>query len=371
MPVADPDFPDILQHFELTGHFESAEPFGNGHINDTFLVRINHFDARKRYVLQRINSDVFLDPAGVMENIDRVTRHIRELPPARFAARLSKQASFVPIAARSGEPWWQDPSGSFWRLWPFIYGARTVSVPASRSQAREAARAFGTLQCLLQELPRPPLRETIAGFHDTVARLAQFRQALGADRFDRARNCQPEIEFALGCEEFVQAFCELANSGTLPMRVAHNDAKMDNVLLSEETGEAVCIVDFDTVMPGLAHYDFGDMVRTMTIAVAEDHVQADEVHLQIEMYTAVAEGFLEATGSFLTDDEVQNLPDAGKIITYETGLRFLTDHLAGDEYFRTSRENQNLDRCRAQFALVRSIDEQLDTMRSITTRLAS
>jgi len=243
-------------------------------------------------------------------------------------------------------------------------------MPGSPSQAREAARAFGVFQCLLQDLPGPSLKETITEFHDTVARLAQFRQAFASDRCDRARNCGPEIEFALECEEFVLSFCALANSGTLPMRVAHNDAKMDNVLLNEETGEAVCVVDFDTVMPGLALFDFGDMVRTMTVAVAEDHVQADEVQLQLEMYTAVAEGFLESTASFLSDDEIQNLPDAGKIITFETGLRFLTDHLSGDEYFRTTRENQNLDRCRAQFALVRSIDEQLDALRSITAKLA-
>ena len=370
MPVADPDFPGILQRFELTGHFDGAEPLGSGHINDTWLIRISHFDSRKRYVLQRINDTVFRDPLAVMENIDRVTRHIQALPLARFSGQIPGQQTFAPIRTRSGDPYSQDDAGRTWRLWPYVYGASTINNVQSAAQAREAAKAFGVFQCLLQDLPGPPLKETIPGFHDTVARFVQFRAALDVDRHDRARHCQAEIEAALSYEPFVTSFCSLANADVLPVRIAHNDTKINNVMLSDETGEAVCVIDLDTVMPGLALFDLGDMVRTMTVSAREDQADCNDVVMRMDYYEAVTAGYLDAAGAFLSQDEIHNLPDAGKIITLENGLRFLTDHLDGDQYFRTTRENQNLDRCRIQFALVRSIDEQLDTMRSITAKLA-
>ena len=371
MTVAAPDFPDILQHFVLAGHFDGAEPLGSGHINDTWLIRINHFDSRKRYVLQRINKTVFREPLTVMENIDRVTRHIQGLPQARFSGQLQGQASFAPIRTHGGDPCSQDDAGQTWRLWPYVYGASSINNAQSTEQAREAAKAFGIFQCLLQDLPGPPLKETIPGFHDTVDRLEKFRAALDVDRHDRARTCTAETDAALSYEPFVTSFCSLADSGALPSRIAHNDTKINNVMLSDATGEAVCVIDLDTVMTGLALYDFGDMVRTMTISAREDEADCGEVVMRMDYYEAVTAGYLGAAGAFLSQDEIQNLPDAAKIITFENGLRFLTDHLDGDRYFRTSRENQNLDRCRTQFALVRSIDEQLDAMRSITTKLAS
>jgi len=371
MPVTDPDFPDILQHFELTGHVDGAAPHGSGHINDTWLIRVNHFDSRKRYVLQRVNNLVFPDPLAVMENIDRIARHMQSLPETRFAGQLVDQPVFAPIPSRDGEPCWQDAGGNTWRLWPYIYGASTVDSVQSAAQAREAARAFGMFQGLLQDLPGPPLKETIAGFHDTVARFAHFRSALEEDSHDRARDCPAEIEFAFQCEPFVQAFCELTDTGVLPARIAHNDAKINNVMLNDETGAAVCVIDLDTVMPGLSLHDFGDLVRTMTTSAAEDQSSDNEVALRLDYYEAVADGYLESARTFLTGDEIQNMPAAGRILTFETGLRFLTDHLTGDQYFRISRDNHNLDRCKTQFALVRSITGQLDAMSGITEKLAN
>jgi len=369
MTAAEPNFPDILQHFELTGHFDGAEPHGSGHINDTWLVRINHFDARKRYILQRINRSVFAAPLTVMANVDRVTRHIRTLPQGEFDEQLKDQPAFVPIPTRDGTPCWQDNDGETWRLWPFIYGASTVNNPGSARQAHHAARAFGRFQTLLQDLPGPPLEETIPGFHDAVGRYAQFRSALESDSHERAVHCQPEIEAALRHEPFMQSFCSLIDDGTLPQRIAHNDAKINNVLLSDKTGEAVCVIDLDTVMPGLALFDFGDMVRTMTTAAAEDQGDSQDITMRMDYYEAIAAGYLDTAGHFLSPDEIAHMPDAGKLLTVETGLRFLTDYLDGDQYFRTSREGQNLDRCRTQFALADSIDSHMGSMRKIAEKL--
>ena len=227
-----------------------------------------------------------------------------------------------------------------------------------------------SFQALLQTLPGPPLKETISGFHDTVARFARFRSALAADTHDRSAGCPPEIELALAHESFVKSFCSLVDDGTLPQRVAHNDAKINNVMLSDETGEAVCVIDLDTVMPGLALFDFGDMVRTMTTSAREDQAEVGEIALRMDYYEAIAKGYLDSAGHFLSAVEITHMPAAGKLLTIETGLRFLTDYLEGDHYFRTTRPQQNLDRCRTQFALARSIDEQFDAMQALTEKLA-
>ncbi len=365
--MSEHDFPDILQHFELAGHFDSAAVYGSGHINDTWLIRFAHSDRRKRYVLQRINGYVFSNPVHVAENIDRVCRHFGE---SDASAHLPGQKDFVPIRTRGGDAYWRAPGGDVWRLWPFVYGARTVNAVESPAQAREAAAAFGWFQRLIDDLPGPPLHETIPGFHDTMSRLEQFRRALDQDAQDRAGSCGPEIEYALATEAHITDFSKLIAAGDLPMRIAHNDAKINNVMLDEQTDKAVCVIDLDTVMPGLAHFDFGDMLRTMTVSAAEDTVDLESVAVDMGLYAAITEGYLGATGDMLSATEIEHLPDAGRIITLETGLRFLTDYLEGDRYFRTSRPAQNLDRCRTQFALARSIDRQMDDMRALTDRTA-
>jgi len=370
IPKAGPDFPEILQHFELTGHFAGAERFGSGHINDTWLVRIAHADCRRRYVLQRLNDTVFADPLAVMENIDRLTAHIGSLPGARTDGRLAGQPGLRPLRTRDDRACWQSDAGQVWRLWPFVYGARTVDAAGTPGEAREAARAFGIFQHLVADLPGPPLNETIAGFHDTPQRFLQLCRAIDEDPCDRVRHCEAEIEFAMRQEEFIRSFFDLARSGTMTERIVHNDAKINNVLLDERTGGAVCVVDLDTVMPGYTLFDLGDMIRTMTTLAAEDETDAGGVTMQMDFYEAVVSGYLSVADGLLSPAETDSVPDAGRLITLETGLRFLADHLSGDTYFRTTRENQNLDRCRTQFALVRSIDRQVDTMRAVTREIA-
>ncbi|MFH0908952.1 MAG: aminoglycoside phosphotransferase family protein [bacterium] len=320
--------------FNLPGPIRTVAPHPVGHINDSFIVTC---DAR-RFLLQRINHDVFKNPAAVMENIARVTAHLR--------SKNVPTLSLVPT--RDGRPYLTDNAGGTWRMYDYIAGAQSFDLADSPARAREAARAFGGFQCALADLPPPRLKETIPDFHNTPQRFAAFRQAVASDRANRAVAAKREIEFALSHESLERALIDLH----LPERVTHNDTKINNVLFDERTGRAVCVIDLDTVMPGLALYDFGDLVRTATSPAAEDERDLSRVVFQRSMYDALVEGYLEAVGDMVVEAEKENLALAGRVITFETGLRFLTDHLNGDAYFKVHREGHNLDRCRMQFRLV-------------------
>ena len=364
---SDADFAAVLQRFELSGHVASVETVDSGHINRTFLVRITHANGTKRYVLQRINSHVFPNPTAVMENIDRVTTHIGSRAASQAADRLSQQSQLILIRSRDGESFVNDGDGSFWRLWPYIYGASTFDTAQSGKTAYGAAAAFGNFQSLVHDLPGPRLQEIIPDFHNTPARYEQFRTALESDTCGRAKRCAQEIENAMRFEESAGALCLMHERGELPERIVHNDAKINNVLFDDKTGLPVCVIDLDTVMPGLALYDFGDLVRTVAMPVAEDARDLDSVVLQLDLYEQLVAGYIDSTIDFLSDAETEHLALAGKIITVETGLRFLTDYLAGDTYFRIHRPEQNLDRARTQFALAASIEEHFQSMQSITS----
>lgn len=364
---SDTDFAAILQRFELSGHVASVETVNSGHINNTYLVRITHVSGTKRYVLQRINSHVFPNPAAVMENIDRVTAHIGSRAGSQAAERLSQQSQLILIRSRDGESFVNGGDGSFWRLWPYIYGASTFDTAQSGKTAYGAAAAFGSFQHLVHDLPGPRLQETIPDFHNTPARYEQFHTVLGSNVCERAQRCAAEIEMAMRFEESAGALCRMHERGELPERIVHNDAKLNNVLFDDASGLPVCVIDLDTVMPGLALYDFGDLVRTVAMPVAEDARDLDSVVLQLDLYKQLVAGYIDSTIDFLSEAETEHLALAGKIITVETGLRFLTDYLAGDTYFRIHRPEQNLDRARAQFALAASIDENFLTMQSITS----
>ncbi len=328
----------IAAHFNLPGPVQAVVPHPVGHINDSFIVT----SADRRFLLQRINTGVFKSPRNVMENIARVTEHLR---------RKGVQTLTL-ISTRDGKTYLDE--GGAWRMYDFIAGARSFDVVDAPARAREAARAFGEFQCALADLPPPRLAETIPDFHNTPMRFAAFRKSLEADSANRAASAKREIDFALAQESLAHALIDLH----LPERVTHNDTKINNVLFDERTDRAVCVVDLDTVMPGLALYDFGDLVRTATSPAAEDERDLSRVVFQKPMYDALVEGYLETAGDMLTDAEKEHLALAGRVITFETGLRFLTDHLGGDTYFKVHREGHNLDRCRTQFRLV----ERLETI---------
>ncbi len=348
--------------FAISGELAGATPYGSGHINDSYCAIFEHRGTRKRYFLQRINHHIFKNPVALMENIERVTAH------------LAKQVADDPdhdrraltlIPTRAGGVLHVDADGNYWRAYQFIGNATTFNSVESPEQAFQAARAFGEFQRMLADLPAPRLHDTIPDFHHTPRRFAALEQAIAADVDGRAARARHEIDFAQARKSITT---RLVDAG-LPERVTHNDTKINNVLLDDATGEGTCVIDLDTVMPGLAAYDFGDMVRTATSPSPEDEQDLSRVNMEFPLFEALARGYLSTSGGFLTPAEKDSLAFAGKLITFEIGIRFLTDYLSGDTYFKVHREGHNLDRCRAQFKLVQSIEFQeqqmADLIRSI------
>ena len=352
------DVPTVAGQFQIPGLFVSAAPYGNGHINDTYCVVYHQNGLPVRYIFQRINHVVFKNPVTLMENIQRVTEHVG----AQFSdvtERTRRVLTLIP--ANDGRPYCRDASGNYWRVYVFIERARTFDAVESTGQAFQAAKAFGQFQRMLADLPAPRLHDTIPDFHHTPKRFAALEKAVTTDPANRASMAKSEIEFAMKH----QAIASVLIEAKLPERVTHNDTKLNNVMLDEANGEGICVIDLDTVMPGLALYDFGDMVRTTTSPAKEDERDLSKVTMQFPMFEALVRGYLASASGFLTRAEKQWLPFSGKLITFEIGLRFLTDFLTGDTYFKVHRDNHNLDRCRTQFKLVESIAGQEDKMNQL------
>ena len=352
-----PNLDAITRQFNIPGDFISGEPCGNGHINDTFRVTVNQGGACVNYILQRVNTNVFKNVAALMDNICRVSAHIN--------AKLAGQPDFTrrvltPITTRNGQLFFPNGNGC-WRAYVYIEKARTMELIESPKQAFEAARSFGQFQKLLADLPAPRLHDTIPDFHHTPKRFERLETAIKNDSAGRVRLAGPEIDFAIQRNPITRVLLDAC----LPERVTHNDTKLNNILFDETTGEGICIIDLDTVMPGLALYDFGDMVHTMTSPAAEDERDLSKVEMRLPMFEALARGYLAATGDFLTRDEKDLLAFSGKLITFEIGIRFLTDFLEGDPYFKIHRDGHNLDRARTQFKLVESIERQEGKMKKL------
>jgi len=352
----------VAQQFDIYGEFLSAEAYGSGHINDTYCVVFGQAGKRVRYIFQRINHLVFKNPVGLMENISRVTKHLAA-KSAGMPDETRRALSLIP--ARDGGVYHLDATGNYWRAYLFIEGAQTYDAVQSTAQAFEAAQAFGRFQSLLADLPAPRLHDTIPDFHHTPKRFLAFEQAVEKDAVNRTALAKSEIAFALKRKAMTSQLLE----AKLPERVTHNDTKFNNVMLDDATGAGICVIDLDTVMPGLALYDVGDMVRTTTSPVKEDELDLSKVTMQFPMFEALMRGYLKTAAEFLIPAEKQLLVAAGKVITFEIGLRFLTDYLAGDTYFKIHREGHNLDRCRTQFKLVESIEQQEPQMQKLVEDL--
>lgn len=354
----------IAREFALSGEILSASPYGSGHINDTYKVDVKPAGGPRRYVLQRINHNVFRRPDELMANVERVCAHAyAKLKQAGVPDAERRTLRLLPTL--TGKAWHIDAASNRWRCYHFIEGATGHDVVRSPEQAYAAAKSFGAFQSLLADLPGGRLLETIPDFHHTPARFARFQQALAQDAHGRAAASVPEIAFALARAHEVNVVVDALRDGTLPERVTHNDTKLNNVLLDDVTQDGVCVIDLDTVMPGSALYDFGDLVRTSTSPAAEDETDLSKVQMQFPMFAALVKGYLESTNGFLTPKERALLPFAGKLITFEIGLRFLTDWLEGDIYFKTKCLTHNLDRTRTQFKLVESIEDQLPAMQAL------
>ncbi len=362
------DIPAIARNFEIFGEFLEFEPFGNGHINDTYAASYVQGGAVIRYIHQRVNHQVFKNPIAQMENIQRVTAHVRKKLRRTNRLRSTREILTV-VSSRAGKPYFIDEDGNFWRTYVLIEGARSFDVANDPDQAFEAARAYGKFQRQLVDFPPPRLHEIIPDFHNTPKRVHSLEIAIREDVAKRVKGARKEIEFALKRKPSASRLLELMHAGAMPERVVHNDTKFNNVLLDDENGEGICVVDLDTVMPGLALYDFGDMVRSTTNSGAEDERDLKRIFMRPDLFEALLRGYLDEAGAFLTDAERKNLAFAGRLITYEIGVRFLTDHLSGDVYFKTHREGHNLDRAHTQFKLVESMEEQEAEMESLVARI--
>jgi len=346
----------IAGEFAVEGEFVDGVPYGNGHINDTYAVTLQRDGVKKRTILQRVNHTIFHDVPGLMDNIVRVTEHLRR-KLAALPGRDPDRETLTVIPTRQGADHYRRSDGTFWRMYHFIEQARTYETVTQPGQAFQAAYAFGLFQKWLQDLPAPRLRDTIPDFHHTPKRFEVLERAIREDAVGRVEKARPEIVFALERREMTSRLISGLETGQLPERVTHNDTKLNNVMLDNETGNALCVIDLDTVMPGLVLYDFGDMVRTSTCMAAEDERDLSKVRFEMPFFEALVGGYLEATGDALTEPELDLLAFSGKLITFEIGIRFLTDYLEGDVYFKTHRPDHNLDRTRTQFALVAAMED--------------
>jgi hypothetical protein len=352
---------NVSRQFQIYGDLLHAEPCKIGHINETYIATYNQGGIQVRYVHQKINTHVFKDPDALMNNFVRVTSHQRSKLTER-GVRDASRRSLTVIPTREGRPYCRNAEGECWRTLVFVEGVRTFEAVESQTQAYEAGKAFGEFQYSLVDLPGARLAETIPHFHNTRKRFVALQSAIQQDHANRAKDARKEIEFALKQEKIVDVILNALAKKRIPERITHNDTKFNNVMLDVVTGQAMCVVDLDTVMPGSALYDFGDMVRTTTSPTLEDELDMAKVQMRMPMFKALARGYLETAGRFLTRGERALIACSGKIITFTIGIRFLTDFLSGDTYFRVHRPHHNLDRCRTQFTLVESIEKQEDAM---------
>lgn len=352
-------FYDILKNFNM-----NIEPsaYGNGHINDTYIVH-----SQPNYILQRINKNVFTNPPAVMENIMGVTEFLRKKIIAEGGD--PDRETLTLIYTTDGKPYYYHNDGEYYRVYKFIENAKSYDIVENPDQLYHAARAFGKFQRMLADYPADKLNETIIDFHNTPVRYEQFKEALKNNKSGRAATAEDEIKFVLDRESDAGIVVDALKNGRIPLRVTHNDTKLNNVLLDNKTGEGVCVIDLDTVMPGSLLYDYGDALRFGGSSGAEDERDLDKIYFKVENFTAFTRGFLEELTS-ITDAELELLPFSIKLMTLECGSRFLADYLNGDTYFKTAYPEHNLVRARTQFKLVRDIEDKYDELCRIVHEIA-
>jgi len=360
------DLTSIASLFDLRSDFVHGHPYGSGHINDTYCVYCDQAGQQLRYIVQRINHNVFRDPVALSENVARVTGHaLRRLLDENHPEAHRRTLTVIP--ANDGKPYAVDADGNTWRVYPFIERARGYDEIEDNRQAEEAAKAFGNFQKLTANLGGGRLHETIPDFHHTRKRFETMVAAAESDSENRAAEVAAELDFVTAREADCSRVVDLIAAGEIPERVTHNDTKLNNVLLDDVTSEGVCVIDLDTTMPGSVLYDFGDMIRTATPTTREDEADISKIDVRLDRFEALVRGYLSAAGSFLNQVEIEHLAFSGKLLTFECGIRFLTDYLQGDVYFKTRRPGHNLDRCRSQFALVGAIEKRSDELEAIVT----
>ena len=349
---------EILSKFDKD---TNTEVFGNGHINDTYLC-----ETSPKFILQRINTNVFKNPDAVMENIYNVTMHIRE--KIKEAGGNPDRETMCIIPTKSGEIYHKTEDGECFRMYTFVENSISYDVAKRPEILMYAGHAFGKFQSMLDDFPAEKLYETIADFHNTPVRVNQLKDAMDKNLSGRLESVEKEIEFALEYSKYASEITDAMEKGDVPLRVTHNDTKLNNVLFDIRTDKDVCVIDLDTVMPGSILYDFGDALRFGASSCEEDETDMDKIYFDLEKFEAFSKGFLGEVGKCLTEKEKELLPLSALLMTYECGIRFLADYINGDTYFKIHRENHNLDRARNQFALVRDIEKKLPEMEKIVKK---
>jgi hypothetical protein len=360
------DIRKIFDKFSFEGSFHSAKSFGSGHIHDTFLIK-NGISGKNDYILQRLNNKVFKNIPELQKNIERVTEHIRSKLSA-IPGRNAKRECLTLIRTHEGNSWTIDEEGKFWRMYLYISGHKSYDVVNSPEKAFEGGKAIGRFQAMLADLGGEPLFDTIPWFHDIEKRLETFYNTIEWNPAGRKDSVKKEISFVNSRADEMKIILQLGKEGRIPLRITHNDTKFNNILL-DENDKALCVIDLDTVMPGYVHYDFGDAIRTAANMAAEDEKDLSKVKLNIDLFRAYSTGYLTETSSILNNTEKEYLSFAPKLITFTIGLRFLTDYIDGDNYFKIHHEHHNLQRAKAQFRLVESMEEQYEEMRGIIINL--
>jgi hypothetical protein len=369
-PYSEPDqgkLASVMAQFHMGGRFLSASRIGSGHINDSWLIETSP-ETAPDYVLQRINSRVFRNIPALMDNILRVTRHLEQ----KILSGIPEAASFKVlhlVPSKSGYFYIEDGECNFWRCYNHVKGTKSYDIPEDPLMAYEGGRAFGLFQLLTSDIPGNLLAETIPWFHHIGKRLAAFHEVVSKDTAGRVKDAAWEISFIREREIEMMKIQALLDEGRIPVRVTHNDTKFNNILFNENK-KAICIVDLDTVMPGTVLFDFGDAVRTGANAGAEDEKDLKKVFIDMDLYKAYTKGYLEAAGKFLLKEENENLAFSARFMTYIIGLRFLTDHIDGDHYYRIHFENHNLQRARAQFRLLETMEDMAGEMERIVREVS-
>ena len=353
----------IAERFATEGVPESAAPHGSGHINDTYLVNCKTGDGYNKYILQRINHAIFKKPWELMENVVNVTEFLRK--KIREAGGDPERETLHVVSAKDGTSYQKAEDGTYWRMYRFIAGATSYDVVKEPGDFYESALAFGHFQKLLEDYPAKALFETIPNFHNTVDRFANFKKALEEDVMHRAAEVREEIQFVLEREKDCHVLCDMLSAGEIPLRVTHNDTKLNNIMIDNETGKGICIIDLDTVMPGSALYDYGDSIRFGANTGEEDEKDLSRISCDLELFDLYTKGYIEGCGGSLTEKEIRMMPMGAKLMTLECGMRFLTDYLEGDHYYKIHRPEHNLDRARTQFCMVKDMEDKWEKMQRI------
>ena len=357
------DYNKIMQAFGVQEEILICEPFGSGHINDTYRVVVKSENGEKEYVLQRMNTQIFQNPVGLMNNIKLVTEYMKEVIIKKGGDPERETLHFYPTT--EGKMYYIDEEGKYWRLEDMVMRSLSYDLAANREMFASTGEAFGQFMADLADFPAEELVEVIPNFHNTRVRYQTFVSEVEANRAGRIEDCRPEIEFALARKELAESIVKQLENNELPLRVTHNDTKINNILMDADTDQPLCIIDLDTIMPGACAYDFGDSIRFGASSALEDEQDLDKVYMKLDLFEAYTEGYMKAVGKTLTPAEAKSLAVGAMLLTYETGIRFLGDHLNGDVYFKIHRPGQNLDRARTQFKLVADMEEKWSQMQNI------